>query len=346
MKKLTCLLLCLIMCPASVNVFGFESTVGEQYKTVYGEGEYIEGSIPDGEYVLFAEEGKVGRYILKTRESGEKDIPLAFSYNHIVNINSSMYFELVNCYAVPSNEVKQLDLTQNGMFRCGVDIPVGEYTFKRDDNSDFGLVYYYDSNGNIRKIAEFWDDSPEFAKNVTLGINTNIYKLNCDIYKENTLVYDYSPLNYGNGSLDEGYSYENVSPRLKSKISADIKLIADNFYPTKLTGSDKFSNKYYNSVKNVWAGYVENKDDEKYLEIVTGALDNLYEYCNSIRNDTYQNKIGYGYYCEIINKKTYKKEIKELYDAVNNALVNLRYGQNFSDLNIRAGVLKDYINVL
>lgn len=335
------------MCLTSAVVYGAEnSDEKSKYNTVYGEGEYSEGSIPEGEYVLFAEEGSVGRYILKSRESGEKEIPLAFSYNHIVNINSSMYFELENCYAVPSDEVSQLDLTRNGMFRCGVDLPVGEYTFKKDDSSEYGLVYYYDSNGNIKKIAEFWEDSPEYAKTVTLGVNTNIYKLNCDIYKGNSLIYDYSPENYGDESLDEQYNYENVSAQLKSQISSDIKLIAENFYPKKLSSSDKLSQKYYNSLKELWKGYVKNEDDKKYLEIITSALDNVYEYCNSIRNDTYQNAIGYKYYCAVISKKGYTKEIKEFYDAVNDALTALRSSQSFSSLNIKAKVLTDYVNVL
>ncbi len=346
MKKIICLIVsAVVMAAAACAVFADDGS--GTYSHVYGEGEYIEASIPSGEYVLFAEDGKIGKYTLKTRISGEKDVTTTFSYNHILNVQESMYFQLEDCYAVPSDEVKSLDLTKNGMFRCGVDLPTGDYTFKRDEDSQFALVYFYDSNGNIKRIADFWDEGTESSKTVTLGVNTNIYKLNCDIYKGGTLLYDFSVDSYMDESADTEYNYSNVSAQLKNAVSADIKLLYDYFYPITINSSSKFGIKYYNSVKDRWNGYAKTADDRKYIEVITGALDNMYNYCSSIRNDGYQNAIGYVYYTELLEKKRIKKSAaKELFETVNDCLSGLRYASSFGELGVKAQVMNDYVNVL
>lgn len=106
------------------------------------EGTYKVGEdILAGEYIIFAS-GSSG-YFCVSSDSNQDDILFNgnFDYNSIITVNDGEYLELERCYAVPFDEVGEIDLTGDGMFKVGTHIPAGEYKLESEINSGYYCVY-------------------------------------------------------------------------------------------------------------------------------------------------------------------------------------------------------------
>lgn len=109
---------------------------------VITEGMYKVGlDIFAGEYVVFASDGS--GYFSVSSDSNQEDILFNenFDYNSIITVNDGEYLKLERCYAVPFDEVDEIDLTGDGMFKVGTHIPAGEYKLDSGTNSGYYCVY-------------------------------------------------------------------------------------------------------------------------------------------------------------------------------------------------------------
>jgi len=109
-----------------------ESKSWDKYDTKFNSGMYKVGSdIPEGEYIVFAEEeDEDGYFAILSSSEGQFSNIIAndnFSYNSIINIKPGTYLELVDAVAVPISEVTDLDTSGEGMFKVGLHIQPGEY---------------------------------------------------------------------------------------------------------------------------------------------------------------------------------------------------------------------------
>ena len=120
---------------------------GDEYETKYEEGQYLVGTdIPAGEYIVFANLTDTG-YFCVSSDPNENDIIYNnnFDYNSIITVNDGEYLNLTRCFAIPFNDVKELDLSSTGMFKVGTHVQSGEYKLISNENEE-GYYCLYSSS--------------------------------------------------------------------------------------------------------------------------------------------------------------------------------------------------------
>ncbi len=119
--------------------------VDQDYKNMYQSGMHKVGQdIPPGEYVLFADDDG-GYFSINSTSKGTLDDIVSndnFETNSIIVIKPGQYLELTDAFAVPIDEVKELDTSGEGMFKVGLHISSGEYKLSAiQDESGYYAVY-------------------------------------------------------------------------------------------------------------------------------------------------------------------------------------------------------------
>lgn len=98
------------------------------------DGMYKVGTdIPAGEYVLIATAS--GYFQIDSDSTGELESIIAnenFNTNSIVTVAEGQYLTLNRCVAYAIDDAPELDITKEGMFKVGKDIPAGEYKIHSD----------------------------------------------------------------------------------------------------------------------------------------------------------------------------------------------------------------------
>jgi hypothetical protein len=131
----------------------------EPDQTTYDAGTYKVGNdITAGEYVIFCDNGLSGYAELSSDSTGDLDSIVAnenFEYNTIMEIKEGQYFKMTGAYAVPVDEIKELDTTGSGMFKIGTYLPAGEYKLTCTDET-VGYGYYEvdkDASHNLDNVV-------------------------------------------------------------------------------------------------------------------------------------------------------------------------------------------------
>lgn len=144
----------------------------EEPKTIYESSTYKVGTdIPAGEYVILAD-GYMGYAEVSKDSTGELDSIIAnenFDYNTIFTLKEGQYFKMTGAYAMPIQQVTELDTTKGGMFKVGVHLPAGEYKVEVDEDSFIGYGYVEvakKSTHNLNDIVS--NDNFEGSKYITV----------------------------------------------------------------------------------------------------------------------------------------------------------------------------------
>ena len=131
--------------PAETSEETAETASSPLEQDEFGPGYYRVGeTIPAGEFVVFAEDGG-GTCMMRTLSaenySSRTEI---FAYNAILIFEEGQYITLRSCRAVPVNLVNnaQLNTTGSGMFKIGMHIPAGVYTFVPDEGTTGSVTVY------------------------------------------------------------------------------------------------------------------------------------------------------------------------------------------------------------
>lgn len=120
---------------------------GDEYETKYEEGQYLVGTdMSAGEYIVFADLTETG-YFCVSSDPNEDDIIYNnnFDYNSIITVNDGEYLNLTRCFAVPFNDVEELNLSSTGMFKVGTHVQSGEYKLISNENEE-GYYCLYSSS--------------------------------------------------------------------------------------------------------------------------------------------------------------------------------------------------------
>ena len=135
-------------------------TEQESSSTKYDAGTYKVGSdISAGEYILFGESAVGAYYEIASDSTGTLESIITngnFTTNAILTVSDGQYLKLQGCYAVPAEEVSELDTTKEGTFKIGTHLAAGEYKLAVDENSVMGSGYYEvasDSSGSLDSIV-------------------------------------------------------------------------------------------------------------------------------------------------------------------------------------------------
>lgn len=253
----------------------------EKYPTAYKAGTYQEDTaLPEGDYVILAEEGKIGSYRLYDKANDEDIYKESFEYCTIARIDADSYVELVNAYAVPSKDVGPLDISRNGVFRAGIDIPSGTLKFQRDDDIIFSSVENFYIGTPSYMSSWLLDDDTDFYY-INVKPNSCIAKFNCDVYKNDSLIADYEPQLHNSQSTD----LSNVSENLKKVVTEDILCVRTAVVSTSIS-ADKLQEKFISGLLDKWKGLAVSEWDNKYIEKNYEALMYVSDYFKVVKLST------------------------------------------------------------
>lgn len=240
--------------------------------TVYSEGVYDEGNyLPKGEYVILAEDGKIGSFGIYDKSEDEYIYKESFDYCTIAYIDKDTYIILENASARPSEEVAPLDITRNGVFRVGKDFPEGNVNFTKSADAQFGYIEnFYIGTKNLRQNKLLYDTDDSYTMNIRP--NSYVVKLNCDIY------------NSGKDNIteitDDGFS--KISVNLKNKIYGDLKSFESTMSVNK-TNSGRLQEFYINKLYKSWQTLIVSDEDKKFADINYEALNVISDYYEILR---------------------------------------------------------------
>lgn len=119
----------------------------------WGEGMYKVGTdIPAGEYRLIASFS--GYFQIASDSTGSLDSIIAndnFDTSSIITVSDGQYLTLSRCDAYTFGQGPSADITKEGMFKVGYDLPAGEYKIHSD--SDGYVEVSSDSTHNLYSIV-------------------------------------------------------------------------------------------------------------------------------------------------------------------------------------------------
>lgn len=125
----------------------------------YESGTYKVGDdIPVGEYVLFGKHGyfSVESDILYDKLGIMFENIISndhFCNNSIITVEEGQYLTIDDCYAVPSS-LANIDISEEGFFRVGIDVPAGEYKIEQFDTNAYYTIYSDNVAGSMNIISE------------------------------------------------------------------------------------------------------------------------------------------------------------------------------------------------
>ena len=133
----------------------------------YSDGMYKIGvDMPAGEYVI--KTFSHGYFELCSDSTGTVDSIIVndnFKTNTIITVSDGQYLTINRATAYPSDQVSDLDIYDEGMFRVGIDLPAGEY--KIHANKSGYVEVSSDSSHQFRSIV--MNDNFEGDKYVTVS---------------------------------------------------------------------------------------------------------------------------------------------------------------------------------
>lgn len=256
----------------------------DKYSQKYSGTQLSVGSdVPAGNYVVIPDNGKfvsvsVFKYGDTTNANGRKDIYSSTSeYRDVINISENCYITVSNGVIVPENEVEKADITRNGKFRVGTDIPAGHYTFRLDPGSLTGYVdvrsLAANSNLTVYKLNE---NRTEIT--IKLDKGTVVKKYGVDIYDSSLKMYaDYSPESTVKTTASADMTFDDIRDSYKSNIDKELTAYLKNYSVGSKSGS-KYSKNYVDNKIAEWKNAATNSSEKKYAEVAANMLNRLYDF--------------------------------------------------------------------
>jgi hypothetical protein len=143
--------------------------------STYKSGMYKVGTdISAGEYIVFADNAISGYVEVSSSSSGKIEDIIAnenMSYNTIITIKDGNYLTLSGAYAVPFDEVTELDTSGEGMFKVGTHIKAGEYKLECTN----GISAYYEVSSNSSHNIDSIIANDNFDNNAYITVKDGQY---------------------------------------------------------------------------------------------------------------------------------------------------------------------------
>lgn len=291
MKKSFCLLFTAAMLiAASLNVWADDPLTNtdeskqslsayESYEKYYkGDDLMVGKDIPAGNYVLFSDDNWFASKLiyqygetLSTSTGDKKFLSVSYpEYTDIVRLSGKQYISVSGGALVPEDLVEKLDITRNGSFKVGRDIPSGHYTFKLDPSSLTGYIEICNLADNAEtKVYKLYEDNSQ----VTLKLDNGkiLKKYSVDIYDSNLKMYaDYSPKTDIDSNTDANLNFSDIRETYKNKIISEFSDYIKT-YSAGSKSSEKYKVTYVNSTIAAWKSLAVN-DAERRYGAVTGDM--------------------------------------------------------------------------
>lgn len=312
--------------------------VYDKYSQKYSGKELRIGSdVPMGNYVAIPDNGKfvsvsVYKYGDAINANGKQSIYSSTSeYRDVINISDDGgYVDISNGVIVPESEVEKADITRNGKFRVGTDIPAGHYTFRLEPGFMTGYVdvrnLATNSNLNVYKLNE---NKPEIT--IKLEKGTVVKKYGVDVYDSTLKMYaDFSPESVVKTTASSDMTFDDIRDSYKSSIGKELTEYLKNYTVGSKSGS-KYSKNYLDNKISEWKNAATNSSEKKYAEIASNMMNRLYDYARwanfELSNNNYvnngQTKITGG---------EYKKAVEADRDMYIKYAMDFTAAQNFEQL--------------
>lgn len=135
------------------------SEISEQFNT---ESEFrvdagtheVGKDIDAGEYILFATSSSGYFSVCADSNGGDIIYNDNFDYNSIITVYDGEFLKMNDCWAFPiEKNIREVNTSEPGMFRVGVDIPSGTYNLVVDEGRDEGYYCIYSSSRQDNIVA-------------------------------------------------------------------------------------------------------------------------------------------------------------------------------------------------
>lgn len=251
--------------------------VYEKYSQIYkGKDMIVNSEIPAGDYVVMPDYGKfayavVYKYGSSASQNNASNIEYIinenYEYNGIIHISENQYVSITNGALVPEDIAEKRDVSKNGVFRVGKDIPAAHYTFELDPSSATGYLEIKSLSDNSERMVY------KFNKNNTrivlkLDKDKIIKKYGIDIYDSSLKMYaDYSPEKTIDNKTDLKLNFDDIRDSFKSDIMSMIIEDARSFSAGSKSSS-RYTKKYMEDKVESWKKSAINDAEKKYIDII------------------------------------------------------------------------------
>lgn len=257
----------------------------EQYSAVYkGNDLYANKDIPAGNYVVIPDENKVA-YIniyeygdTMSYNTGDKKYTYSTGvvYSDVINLKKNQYVSISSGALVPSEIVPQRNISKNGVFRVGIDMPAGHYSFRLDETSCTGYIETKRLSDNSG-LSNYKLNNENTEITLKLENGMVVKKYGVDIYDSMLRIYaDYYPETTINSTTDSKYNFGDVSEAFKNKIVSELS-DEINTYNAGSTSSTRYTKTYVDNKINSWKSFASNQAESKYADIA-GSIYNRFYY--------------------------------------------------------------------
>lgn len=260
----------------------------QKYSEVYqGNDLYADTDIPIGDYVFIADNDSIGNVVIYeyggTLRNDTNDKRFVYSRSienyTVVRVKKNQYISAKSGALVPFDMAEKLDITKNGTFRVGVDIPAGHYTFRLDPSSYIGYIELNSLDDNARvNDYKLYEDYTE----ITLKLNNGMLlrKYGVDIYDSSLRMYaDYSEKSDITSTNADKYNIADVREAYKSKIIGEF--IDDiNVFSKASKNSSRFYKPNMDKKVEQWKVAATNDSEKRFASILGDMYTRFYYYTN------------------------------------------------------------------
>lgn len=295
--------------------------------------------LPAGKYVVMSNTDKFagitiyeyGSVASAANNTGKKIVYTGYTQtNDVVLLESGQYISVTNGAAVPEALVEPLDISKNGKFRVGADIPAKHYTFKLDPDSSIGYIEIKSLAANAKAdVYYLYENNTQVT--IKLEGGSTIKKYGVDIYDASLILYaDYSPASAVKSLIDDKCDFSLVSDGLKNKI---ILSVTDDIksYNAESKSSSKYTKTYIDEKISEWNKTAVNESERQYISQIKKIYYKFYDFTHFSKPEYTKSA-----YVNIGNTKMTGGEYKKAFEACRDEYLNLArqasFAKSYSDL--------------
>lgn len=268
-----------------------EEKFAQEYR---GKALRVTRDIPEGEYVFISDPGKIGYINVFDYNQPFRNDTDGIDYHYSSYVENfdcvsleddedDEYVDIVSGKLVPTDLVGKRDLSKNGTFRVGVDIPAGVYTFKLDKDCEVGKIVIDRHEAN--KVTSYYrlaDGYEECA--VRLENNTFLRKYGVDILNSQLQMYaDYTPQTSVVNDTDKKYDFSKVRDGYKTKLCSDLTEEI-SVYSEGKNNANRYKESYVKNKIAAWKSSAQNDDEKKYADLLGDIYRRFYVFASEDDN--------------------------------------------------------------
>ncbi len=312
-----------------------ETTTDESYENYsekyVGEDLCVGYDIPAGTYVVIPENNKTA-YVnvyefngYKTAEVEEKRSRYSsyVEYRDVVFLSKDDHVSVTSGALVPSELVGKLDINKNGVFRVGIDIPAGSYTFKLSEGCSTSCISLKSletgSHTTYYRLNKKFDS---FTMKIDNG--TIIKKYGADILDGSLkTVATYRPVENIESDNDKTYNFGDIRISFKSKIDSELSQEV-NIYNYRYNQITRYKKSYVEEKIKSWKSMASNDAEKIYANMAGEIYSRFRDYVVNVAlfaGSSYAKSYGdkvIVYSVEATKeaeKENYRKFFKDFFDA-------------------------------